>query len=131
MLPTVDLRRTTGTVATVKELKDGVMPAQEDLRSRTISKMVPTLSNGFGSVKGTAKRPTLLSKVVSTCRSKAVRLARNQLALSGKAVISQKLVKVFALTLPSTSLLSKVYAKTLTPALVDTLLVYLKVWSNA
>jgi len=131
MLLTEDLRQTTGTAATPTEEQDGLMPVQEDLRSRTISKMVLTLFNGFGSVKGTAKRPTLLSKVVSTCRSKAVRLARNQLALSGKAVISQKLVKVFALTLPSTSLLSKVYARMPTPALVDTLLVYLKVLSNA
>jgi len=131
MLLTEDLRQTTGTAATPTEEQDGPMPVQEDLRSRTISKTVLTLFNGFGSLKEMDKRPTLLSKVVSTCRSKAVKLARSQLALSGKAAIFQKPVKVFALTLPSTSPLSRVYAKTPTPALVDTLLAYLKVLSNA
>jgi len=128
-----DQAQTTGMAVIAKAQKAGPTLALVDSRFLSTSKMVPTLFNGYGSVKGIPIRvePTARFKVALTCRSKAVTLARSLLALYGKAATCLKLVKVFALTLPSTTLLSKVSARMQTHAKVATLLVYPKVSNNA
>jgi len=125
--------QTTGTAVIAKAQKAGLTLALVDSRFLSTLKMVPTLFNGFGSVKEIPLRvePTARSKVVLICKSKAVTLARSLLVLYGKAATCLKLVKVFALTLPSTTLLSKVSARMPTHAKVVMPLVYPKVSNNA
>jgi len=125
--------QTTGMAVIAKAQKAGLTLALVDSRFLSTLKMVPTLFSGYGSVREILTRevPTARSKVASISRSKAVTLERSLLVLYGKAATCLKLVKVFALTLPSTTLRSKVSARMQTRAKVVTLLVYPKVSNNA
>jgi len=134
VLPLLEVQaQTAGPVVIAKAQKAGPTLALVDSRFLSTSKMVPTLFSGYGSLKEILTRevPTARSKVVLISRSKAVNLARSLLVLYGKAATCLKLVKVFALTLPSTTLLSKVSARMLTHAKVVMLLVYPRVSNNA